>query len=107
MFFSRMIPFGYNRIKNLHANCVQENQLQPLFPGCFFSASVPPAPEELPLHPLWELPAPALSPLQAVLPDEQLLTVKVEPAMSPATQKPARIFFSSLTSMLFLLLGSG
>ena len=61
---------------------------------------MPPAPEELPLQPLAEPPAPALSPLQALLPAAQPLRVKVDPAISPAIQKPARIFFRSSTSMI-------
>ena len=61
---------------------------------------MPPAPEVLPLHPLAEPPAPALSPLQALLPAAQLLRVKVDPAIRPAIQKPARIFLRSSTSMV-------
>ena len=61
---------------------------------------MPPAPEELPLQPLAEPPAPALSPLQALFPAAQLLRVKVDPAIRPAIQKPARIFFRSSTSMV-------
>ena len=81
------------------ATCATNDQLQPLFPGAFFSCSVPPAPEEPPLHPLAEPPAPALSPLQALLPDAQPPRVKDDPAIRPAMQKPARIFFRSSTSI--------
>ena len=75
-------------------------QDQPLFPDFFFASSVLPAPSVLPLHPLAEPPAPALSPLQALLPVAQLLREKVDPAIRPAIQKPARIFLRSSTSMV-------
>ena len=88
---------------NQSRNLRDYNQLQPLFAGCLFSSSVPPAPEELPLQPLAEPPAPALSPLQALLPVAQPLRVKVDPAIRPAIQKPARIFFRSSTSMVVSL----
>ena len=77
-----------------------EYQDQPLVPDFFLLSSVPPAPSVLPLHPLAEPPAPALSPLQALFPVAQLLRVKVDPAIRPAIQKPARIFFRSSTSMV-------
>ena len=77
----------------------QFHQPQPLFPGFLFCSSVPPAPEVLPLQPLLELPAPAFSPLQAPQP-EQLLRAKVDPAIRPAIQKPARIFFRSVVSII-------
>lgn len=61
---------------------------------------MPPAPVVLPLHPLLELPAPGLSPLQALLPVEQALRANVDPAIRLAIQKPAMIFLRSLASIL-------
>ena len=85
----------------MHANCVRNDQLQPLLAGfSFLTSSVPPAPEEPPLQPLWELPAPSFSPLQALLPDEQPSKTNVDPVIRLATQKPARIFFRSFMSIM-------
>jgi len=68
------------------------DQLQPLLAGFGLSALVP-------LQLLVELPAPGFSPLQALLLGAQLLRVKVELAIRPAIQKPARIFLRSLQSI--------
>ena len=89
----------------MHADCMHSHQLQPLLLAGFFSTSVPPAPVLPPLHPVLELPAPAFSPLQALLLDAaQPLRANVEPVIRPAMQKPARIFFRSFASMVCLLL---
>jgi hypothetical protein len=86
----------------VRAACAPFFQFQPLLPGCFFcvSVAVPPAPEVLPDHPLLEPPAPDLSPDQALLLVWQEFRVKVDPAIRPATQKPAKIFLRPSTSMI-------
>jgi hypothetical protein len=89
---------------------VRTDQLQPL-PEAFVSfssllSSVPPAPEVLPLQPLWELPAPDLSPLQALFPAHPL-KVSADPDIRLATQRPAKIFFRSLASMVASCLVKG
>jgi hypothetical protein len=95
-----MFVFHFRQILILHADCAQKYQLQPLLAGCLLSWSVPPAPEVSPLPPLVELPAPGFSPLQALALGEQPLIAKVDPAIRPAMQKPARIFFRSFTSII-------
>jgi len=80
---------------------VRTDQPQAPLDFFFFSSlfsSVPPAPFVLPLQPLVELPAPDLSPLQALFP-AQLLKVSVDPDIMLAMHRPARIFLRSLASI--------
>ena len=85
-----------------HADRVQADQPQPPLDFFFLvssvSSSVPPAPE-VPLQPLVELPAPDLSPLQALFP-AQLLKVSADPEIRLAIHRPASIFFRSLASIV-------
>jgi len=88
---------------------VRTDQPQPLFVFFFSSSllsSVPPAPVVLPLQALWELPAPDLSPLQALFP-AQPLKVRADPDIRLATQRPAKIFLRSLASMVASCLVKG
>ena len=94
-----MCAFPSRRLRSCTQNCAQAYQLQPLLAGGLFCWSVPPAPEVSPLHPLLEPPAPGFSPLQALAASEQPLMANVDPAIRLATQKPAKIFFRSLTSI--------
>jgi hypothetical protein len=89
---------------------VRKDQLQPLPEDFVFCSSllssVPPAPEVLPLQALWELPAPDLSPLQALFPAHPLM-LSAEPDIRLATQRPAKIFFRSLASIVASCLVKG
>lgn len=85
--------------ESMHADCVRCHQDQPLLAGFLSAWSVPPAPEVPPLQPLLELPAPAFFPLHALVPAHPL-KASVEPEISPAIHRPARIFFRSLVSIM-------